>query len=118
MKHVILASIFCLTCTLYAQEQTPVVPQIIQPSPNIGVWSVMQGIQNSHKTHELLAPREVLKTRALNLMKGFEAPGGVCSVPLLEARADANDPGIATTLRDNSVAIPQAHVPAPPCKKD
>jgi hypothetical protein len=120
MKHLILASIFCLTCTLYAQ--TPVVPQIIHPPyitpSNIGVWPVVQGIQNSHKTHELLAPREVLRARALNLMKGFEAPGGVCSVPLLEAHADANDPGIATTLRDHSVPIPQAHLPAPPCKKE
>ena len=117
MKHLILASIFCLTCTVYAQEQTPVVPQIIPLPSNVGVWHVVQGIQNSHKTHELLVPREIQKARALNLMKGFEAPGGVCSVPLLEAHADANDPGIATTPRDNSVSIPQAHVPAPPCKK-
>jgi len=107
MKHLILASIFCLAfaITLSAQAPIKVVPQIIPLPPNIGVWSVVQGM----KTPVLLAPRE-LKVRRSG------APGGVCSVPLLEAHASANDPGIAATPRDNSVPIPQARVPAPPCK--
>jgi len=116
MKYLIPASIFCLT--LRAQEQTPVVPQLIHPPyitpANIGVWHVVQGIQNSHKQHELLAPRGL---KVLSLMKSFDAyQTGVCSVPLTEARTDANDPGIVRTPRDHSVAIRQAHVPAPPCK--
>jgi hypothetical protein len=117
MKLLILASIFCLTfaITLSAQAPIKVVPQIIPLPANIGVWSVVQGIQNSHK-HELLVPRE-LKGRVPNLMKFDASQSGVCSVPLLEANANANDPGIAVTPRDNSVPIPQARVPAPPCKK-
>jgi hypothetical protein len=118
MKHLILASIFCVTfaVTLPAQAPTKVVPQIIPLPPNIGVWSVVQGIQNSHK-HELLVPRE-LKGRVPNLMKFDASQSTVCSVPLLEVNANANDPGIAVTPRDNSVPFPHARVPAPPCKKE
>jgi len=115
MKYLILASIFCLT--LCAQELTPV-PQLVSPPSNIGVWSVMQGIQKSHKQHELLVPRELKIAKGLNLLKDPNAFQSVCSVPLLEAHTDANDPGIATTPRDHSVAIRQAHLPAPPCKKE
>ena len=111
MKHLIFGSIFCVT--LCAQA-----PQLIQPSPNIGVWSVVQGIQNSHKQHELLVPRELKIAKGINLMKNPNEFQSVCSVPLLEAHADAKDPGIATTPRDHSVAIRQAHLPAPPCKKE
>jgi hypothetical protein len=110
MKHLVLASIFCLTLSAQA-------PQLIQPSPNIGVWSVVQGIQNSHQQHELLVPRELKIAKGINLMKDPNEFQSVCSVPLLEAHVDASDPGIATTPRDNSVPIRQAHVPAPPCKK-
>ena len=121
MKTLILASIFCLVCalSLRAQERTPVVPQPVNPPSNIGVWHVVQGIQNSHKKHELLVPRELKTVKGLNLMKDFDAAAsGVCSVPLTEAHTDANDPGIVATPRDNSVPIRQAHVPAPPCKKE
>jgi hypothetical protein len=74
MKHLILASIFCLAfaITLSAQAPIKVVPQIIPLPPNIGVWSVVRGI----KTPVLLAPRELKVRRS-------DAPGGVCSVPLL-----------------------------------
>jgi hypothetical protein len=106
MKHLILASIFCVT--LCAQAPTKVVPQIIPLPPNIGVWSVVQGVP----AHQLLVTRE-LKGKVPNLV-----PSAVCSVPLLEAHANANDPGIAMTPRDNSVAIPQARIPAPACKKE
>lgn len=112
MKLLILASIFCLTFApkMPAQAPTKVVPQIIPLPANIGVWSVVQGIPK----HGLVVPREL---KVYNLTK-FDAPSGVCSVPLLEANANANDPGIAVTPRDNSVPIPQARVPAPPCKKE
>ena len=110
MKHLVFGSVFCLTLSAQA-------PQLIQPSPNIGVWSVVRGIQNSHQHREWLVPREVKIARAINLMKDAGEFQSVCSVPLLEAHADANDPGIAATPRDHSVPIRQAHVPAPPCKK-
>lgn len=118
MKKLILASIFCLAFAMALRAQTPQIihPPYIAPG-NVGVWSVVQGIQNSHKQHELLAPRDLLKAKALNLMRGFDtSETGVCSVPLTDARTDANDPGIAATPRDHSVAIRQAHLPAPPCK--
>jgi hypothetical protein len=105
MKHLILASIFCVT--LCAQAPTKIVPQIIPLPPNIGVWSVVQGLP----AHQLLVPLE-LKGRVPTL-----TPSAVCSVPLLDAHASVNDPGIAMTPRDNAVPIPQARVPAPPCKK-
>jgi hypothetical protein len=111
MKHLVFGSVFCLT--LCAQA-----PQIIQPSPNIGVWSVVQGIQNSHKHQESLLPRELKVAKGMHLMKDPTAFPGVCSVLLLEAHVDVSDPGIATTPRDNSVPIRQAHLPAPPCKKE
>lgn len=123
MKTLSLASILCLVCTwsVRAQEQTPVVPQVIHPpyiSPqNVGVWPVIQGIQNSHGQHVLLVPRQLKMARSL--LKGLDAADtGVCSVPLTQARTDANDPGIATAPMDHSVAIRQAHLPAPPCKRE
>jgi len=108
MKHLVFGSIFCLTLSAQA-------PQIIPPSPNIGVWSVMNGIQNSHKHREMLVPRELKIVKGIQLMKDSNEFQSVCSVPLLEAQADVKDPGIATTPRDHSVAIRQAHLPAPPC---
>jgi hypothetical protein len=110
MKHLILASIFCLTLSAQA-------PQIIQLPPNVGVWSVVQGIQKSNKHRELLVPGEVKVAPAIRLLKAPEAFQPVCSVPLLEAHAKANDPGIVTAPRGGSVPIRQAHVPAPPCEK-
>jgi hypothetical protein len=66
-----------------------------------------------------LDPRAVkldLTRKALTIM-GSPSTGGVCSVPLIEAHADTFDPGIATKPSDLAVPIPQARVPAPPCKK-
>jgi hypothetical protein len=46
------------------------------------------------------------------------SPGGVCSVPLLEAQVNTDvDPKIAREPSGNAVAIPQAVVPAPSCSK-
>jgi hypothetical protein len=111
MKHLILVSILGLT--IRAQAPTKVVPQIIPLPPNIGVWSVVQGIP----APELLVPREPKQPGSLELT--FQVnQNRVCSVPLLEAHARANDPGITVTPRDNAVPIPQARVPAPACKKE
>ncbi len=109
MKKLILASIFCLLFAMVLRAQTPVVPQLANPPSNIGVWHVVQGIQNSHRHHELLVPRLLKPMLQQN-------QNGVCSVPLLEAHADANDPGIVAAPRDNSVPIRRAHLPAPPCR--
>jgi hypothetical protein len=114
MKLLILVSIFCLT--LCAQAPQTIHPPYITPA-TIGVWSVVQGIQNSHQRQESLVPRELKVANGMHLLKDPTAFSGVCSVLLLEAHADANDPGIATTPRDNSVPIPQAHLPAPSCKR-
>lgn len=135
MKKLSLVPILCLVCalSLRAQEQIheraqPVpkftgLPEVV---PNIGVWPVVKGIQDSHK-HQLVMPPQP------KLVKGFEAfpageitlagtfaetESGVCSVPLIEARVDVYDPGIATTPRDNSVPIREGHVPAPSCKSN
>jgi hypothetical protein len=67
----------------------------------------------------ILDPRAMkldLTRKALTIM-GSPSTGGVCSVPLIEAHADAVDPGIATVPADSAVPIPLARVPAPPCKK-
>src|ERR1700722_13842022 len=106
MKHLVVASIFCLM--LRAQEQTPV-PQLVAPSPNIGVWHAVQQ-QELLVPHELKLPSSLVLTFPLN-------QSTVCSVPLLEAHTNVSDPGITTAPRDNSVAIRQAHVPAPSCQK-
>jgi hypothetical protein len=115
MKRLILASILC--ASLRAQEKTPAVkpgdplvafPQLLAPP---GVSRVVQGLDLTH-------PNQPLVPRAIKLVRGFEAVNStVCSVPLLEARVDAVDPGIAAKLNDSSVPIPHARVPAPPCKK-
>ena len=115
MKLLILGSVFCLT--LCAQAPQTIHPPYITPA-NIGVWSVVQGIQKVHRHQELLLPRELKVAQGMHLIQDPTAFPGVCSVLLLEAHVDANDPGIATTPRDNSVPIRQAHVPAPPCKKE
>jgi len=111
MKLLILGSVFCLTLSAQA-------PQVIALPPNVGVWSVVQGIQKSHQHQEALIPRELKVAKGMHLIQDPNAFSGVCSVLLLEAHADASDPGMATNPRDHSVPIPQAHVPAPPCKKE
>jgi hypothetical protein len=115
MKLLILGSIFCLTFAITLPGQAPikVVPQIIPLPANIGVWSVVQGVP----AHEFLAPREHRLPSSLALTLPVNQ-NRVCSVPLLEVHANASDTGIGVTPRDNSVPIPQARVPAPPCKKE
>ena len=112
MKKLILASIFCLAfaLSLRAQEAQQVVPQLVVPPPNIGVWQSVQGLERL-KMHVPLLPRVVMPSGVV-LMKA-----SVCSVPLLEAHTNANDPGIAMEPKTHSVAIPHANVPAPPCPK-
>jgi hypothetical protein len=118
MKRLILASILCLSpAMLSAQEKPrlvdssvmfpPLVPSPMLTSPNLWVTHDQKAIRK----HQLVQPR-------VYLMKGFDAPAmGVCSVPLLAARAEAVDPGIVATPGDFAVPIRQARVPAPPCKK-
>ena len=135
MKKPILASIFCLAFTfaLRAQQNAPVAPKLTNPflSPpySVGVWHVLKGKQDplferpANKYFGVPPAKNYFGAGAfaqpLKLAGKFPAAAdtGVCSVPLLEAHADAADPGIAIALQDRSVPIPQAHVPAPSCKK-
>ncbi|HVO97388.1 MAG TPA: hypothetical protein VMT15_04945 [Bryobacteraceae bacterium] len=106
MKKLILASILCLAFATILRAQAPVQP------PNVGVWHVVQNIQSGHP-HALLAPISVTVPKIVELT----TPPGLCSVPLLEAHVDANDPGIAAKPKNQDVKMPQARVPAPPCPK-
>ena len=130
MKKPILASIFCLAFAfaLHAQEKQPAAPELknpfVSPPPNIGVWPVLKGMQHLPKPGFFLPPKTNYFSadafaQPLKLAGTFPAAveTGVCSVPLLEAHADAVDPGIAMTPNDRSVPIRRAHVPAPSCKK-
>src|SRR5271170_5861036 len=98
MKRLILASMICLAFTVssYAQERPPsqtfrLVPtQPVQPS----VWGVVQGLDllNGSPKQE---PASVLELKGSIPVQTGPVQTGVCSVPLLEAHANANDPGIA-----------------------
>jgi hypothetical protein len=106
MKKLILASILCVP--LFAQEKLIPPEKLLEfPSP---------AIPNSGKPAHKLDLSKPLGTVALTLT-GKPIPSGICSVPLIEAHAQANDPGIAFKPGSTSVAIPQARVPAPPCEK-
>lgn len=111
MKKLILASIFCLAFAATLRAQEPVQP------PNVGVWHVVQNLQNS-RPHALFAHISPLapKVIAPKIIEMTAAPG-LCSVPLLEAHAGANDPGIAANPKNHAVPMPQAKLPAPPCPK-
>ena len=111
------ASILCLTPVVLSAQEKPrlVDPKVMFPqlipmptlaSPNI--WDVMKNQQAKQK-HQLLPPRA--------LVLNFSVNEGVCSVPLLAARADMVDPGIVVTPGDSAVPIRRAHVPAPACKQ-
>lgn len=104
MKKTILASIFCLP--LLAQENL-IPPQKLLEFPSLVTPS-------SGKPVHSLDLRKPPDSVQLTLTG---TPSGVCSVPLLQAHADANDPGIAFKPQSTAVAIPQARVPAPPCEK-
>jgi hypothetical protein len=99
--------IFCLACSvaLLAQENPQPAPlKLIDP------LGVMKQVQN-WQARSMELPRSIKLSRRLDA-------SGVCSVPLLEARADTEiDPRIAASPANHSVAIPQAKVPAPACAK-
>ena len=103
MKKLILASILGLP--LLAQEQPQI--ELIPPEKLLEI-------------PKLVPPAVVRNTQpgtVVLTLKGTPTTTGVCSVPLLEAHVDAVDPGIAVMPSNTTVAIPQAHVPAPPCSK-
>jgi len=117
MKRWILTSIFCLALALGARAQEKPQFQLIPPekllefpkvTPDAGkpVHSLDLGRQSQ------MPPSSIELTFTL-----IPRQGGVCSVPLLEAHADAVDPGISFKPGDGAVPIPQARVPAPPCPK-
>jgi hypothetical protein len=99
MKTLILASVF--SAALFAQAPA---------NPNVGVWHVVRGLQNANIHQSIIA--RVFMPSGVTVM-----PATVCSVPLLEANAKANDPGVASAPKDHSAEIPKAHVPAPACPK-
>ncbi len=110
MMRLIVASILCLTpVVLSAQEKPRLVdpkamfPQLVPiptlASPNL--WDT--------KKLQLMPPA--------SLVRNFSVNEGVCSVPLLAARADVVDPGIVVTPGDSAVPIRRARVPAPACKQ-
>jgi hypothetical protein len=107
MKKLILASILCLACAADLRAQEKPQPQmnpfekrpLLPPQPvNPNQWSLAQ-------------PRE------FELKGIFPGQNRVCSVPLLEARGNAIDPGMAFTPQDKAAPMPKPHVPAPACEK-
>ena len=105
MKKLTLASIFCLAfaARLGAQGPTEV--------PKNRVWQVLQGVpQHKFRAIKPAAGPEII-------LGDVRALQGVCSVPLLAAQVNTNDPKMAIKPGGNSVAMPQANVPAPACEK-
>jgi hypothetical protein len=111
MKRLILASVICLA-PAYAQDKAP---QLIPPE-KLFEFPLVHPNAQSTKTFDLQGslPKSFPSSLELNFKVNQT---GVCSVPLLEAHVDAVDPGIAFTPSNTAVAIPQAHLPAPPCPK-
>ncbi|MGA3189572.1 MAG: hypothetical protein ABSF22_20900 [Bryobacteraceae bacterium] len=106
MKRLVLASILCVTLRAQDKPLPLAPPPVIDPADPLGV-----------KNFQLLHPRDVKVANKLTLMGNLPPAPGVCSVPLLEARVAAVDPGIATSPSNSSVPMPQARVPAPACTK-
>lgn len=115
MKQLILASILLLP--LCGQEKTPAQvfqltpPKLIEPS----VLGTLDGLK-VWKSNSVMEAAKAKWLRAPLLMNSAAIPQ-VCSVPLLEAHADAVDPGIATMPANSAVPIRKAKVPAPACQK-
>lgn len=117
MKRLILASIICLGFVVpsHAQDKAPqlIPPQKLFEFPQ--VHPNMPGVQ-SLDLQGNLPKRAAMPASSPELNFKLNSTG-ICSVPLLEAHVDAVDPGIAVMPSNTAVAIPQAHVPAPPCPK-
>ena len=113
MKRLILASIFCLPFAvgLYAQDKPQL--QLISPEKLLEFPKLVDP-SSGKPVHSLDLWKQ---PRVLELKGVAPAQSGICSVPLLEAHADAIDPGIAFTPGNTAVPIPQARVPAPACQK-
>ena len=114
MKRLVLASILCLAFAAGLRAQDKPQPQLnpfekyhlfpAQPeSPSVS--GIVQGLDLRGRV-----PSSLNLTFKLNEPK-------VCSVPLLEAHANAVDPGMAFAPPDKALPMPQAHVPAPACEK-
>ena len=96
-----------------AQDKTPA--QVFQLTPpklmGTDTWKIV-----GPQANQFFAPRTLKTVRGPIVLRG-QVDTGLCSVPLLNAHADAVDPGIATKPKEGSVAIPKANVPAPACEK-
>ena len=122
MKRLLLASIFCLAFAVVSHAQDKPQLQIIPPAnllefpPKLVSTSVSGSVQGLDFGNSFQLRAQV---QAIDIeLKGLMAlQTGLCSVPLLEAHVDANDPGIAVAPRNAAVPIPQARVPAPSCQK-
>jgi hypothetical protein len=113
MKRLIVASSFCLAFAVssYAQDKPQL--QLISPEKLLEFPKLVNP-SSGRPVHSLDLRKQ---ERVLELKGVPPAQSGVCSVPLLEVRAEAIDPGIAFTPGSAAVAIPQARVPAPACEK-
>ena len=103
---------------LHAQEKIPaqLFPpgSLLAPQPplNPSVGRIIRGLPlNGTFSQPPIVPREI------DLRGVLPPAAGVCSVPLLEAHVDANDPGIAAMPRNSTVPMPSVRLPAPPCGK-
>jgi hypothetical protein len=112
MKRLILASIFCVALAGRSHAQDK--PQQLIPPEKLLEFPQFVNPSSGRPVHSLDLSKQ---PRVLELKGVPSAQSGVCSVPLLEAHADAIDPGIAFTPGNTAVPIPQARVPAPACEK-
>jgi len=112
MKRLILSSISCLAfaLTTYAQDKPQF--QLIPPQKLLEYPTSGKPVRSLDLWKKQTGPSSIELTLTLN-----PAPSGACSVPLLEAHAEAVDPGMAFAPRSTAVPIPQPRVPAPACSK-
>ena len=115
MKRLVLPSIFCFAFAVgvRAQEKPPIQitpPEKLLEFPKFTGPDGWTAALVDLRKHNQMPPSSLELTLKVN-------QSGVCSVRLLDAQAQANDPGIAFKPGDTAVPISQAHVPAPACPK-
>lgn len=115
MKRLILSSIPFLAFAASACAQDKI--QLIPPQKLLEFPSLLDPSGKPAPSLDLLKKQNLPPSSLELTFTVNPAQSEVCSVPLLEARAEAADPSMVFTPRSTAVAIPQARVPAPACPK-
>jgi hypothetical protein len=112
MKRLLIASIFCVAAQ--AQDKAP--SQLVDPVKLLE-FPTLANPTSAVPAHTLDLTKQVAKLPTSLEFRLNLNPSGVCSVPLLDAHADANDPGLAIEPGGAAAPMPRVNVPAPACAK-